>query len=641
MRRGEGAAAPQRQGGRAASPDKRETDAPLVTGVSNPRRLRAVAEARLEGHLRDIALDAVVSSLHIATGAPIVVVNLVTPGLQTYVAEIGVGGTSSTVPDTLSFCAEVVDSGEPLIVSDATTHPVYADNPLVRAGSVGAYAGVPVVDEGVVLGSLAMFADVPRKFTEGELALLDYQARLVSSGLALRRMSSVDSLTGLPNRALLVDRLAWALLHLERNDRLVAVLFVDLDHFKEVNDRLGHAAGDEQLVAVAEALRQIVRPTDTVARLGGDEFVVVCEEMTSTGEVLAVADRILAAVDALPPAAHGLQIDASIGIAVSRSSSTDPDDLLRRADEAMYRAKQDPGARWILAAPTPDAASAGSVISPDRSEGSTAGRGCRMSAMSPQRVAWGRTGPFRLYAIRQRTAACPWFGDPPGRSGRGGKRPPARQGRETSTPAHRPHRRPHVAPRRLDAPPRPSRSARASRDLLGLGGRVWSWLALCCPSRHFVEAVRGGREPGRIEVPVAVQDERRAAVPGPLRQLQGTRSGRHPERYSGVAQVVDPEGVEAGSFHRRPEGSGRPYGPAYGAALGGAEHQRVGRLVLEVRGELVHDEAGKRHRSSSRRCLGWSGCLTAGDLDDLDHNFDGAAERVDVADGQADHLADA
>lgn len=307
-----------------------------------------MTEAHLAGHLRDTALDAVVSSVRIVTGAPIVVVNLVTPGLQTYLAEIGVGDPSSTVPDTLSFCAEVVETGAPLVVPDATTHPVYADNPLVRAGSVGAYAGVPVVDDGVVLGSLAIFVDAPRDFTADELALLGYQARLVSSSLALRRMARADSLTGLPNRALLRDRLAWALLHLDRQPGQVAVLFVDLDHFKEVNDSLGHAAGDEQLVAVANALRQAVRPTDTVARLGGDEFVVVCEGMTSTGEALAVVERILAAVDALPPAAQGLHIDASIGVAVSGSASTDPEDLLRRADEAMYRAKQDPEARWIL-----------------------------------------------------------------------------------------------------------------------------------------------------------------------------------------------------------------------------------------------------------------------------------------------------
>jgi diguanylate cyclase (GGDEF)-like protein len=332
-----------------------ETRAPLVTGVSNPSRLRAVAESHLVGHLRDAGLDAVVASLHVAIHAPIVVVNLVTPGLQTYLAEIGVGDPCSTVPDSLSFCAEVVDSGAPLVVPDATAHPIYANNPLVRAGSVGAYAGVPVVDDGVVLGSLAIFADAPREFTEDELALLYYQARLVSSSLALRRMARVDSLTGLPNRALLSDRLAWAILHLERQPGQVGVLFLDLDSFKEVNDRLGHAAGDEQLVAVAAALRQAVRVTDTVARLGGDEFVVVCEAMTSTEEVLALAERILAAIDTLPSPGHGLRIDASIGIGVSQSSKSDPEELLRRADEAMYRAKQDPRARLNLATPTLEA----------------------------------------------------------------------------------------------------------------------------------------------------------------------------------------------------------------------------------------------------------------------------------------------
>jgi len=349
---------PTLEQGRTAQEETVEATA-LLTGVSNPHRLRAVAETHLTGHVGDTALDAVVSSLRIATGASIVVVNLVTPGLQTYVAEIGVGDPCTTVPDELSFCAEVVDSGEPLVVPDATTHPVYADNPLVKAGSVGAYAGVPVVDDGVVLGSLAIFADAPRAFTADDLALLHYQAQLVNSGLALRRMARFDSLTGLPNRALLTDRLAWALVRLERQPEQVAVLFMDLDHFKDVNDRLGHAVGDEQLVAVAHALQEVVRPTDTVARLGGDEFVVVCEELTSVEEAVSVAERILDVVDALPPPAHDLRIEASIGIAVAGSFGARPDDLLRRADEAMYVAKRDPVIRWALAEPTPHAPSAG------------------------------------------------------------------------------------------------------------------------------------------------------------------------------------------------------------------------------------------------------------------------------------------
>lgn len=363
--RQEARSVPAPQQGREAQqgPAKREAQpakmAPLVTGVSNPRRLRAVAEAHLTGHLGDTALDAVVSSLRIATGAPIVVVNLVTPGLQTYVAEIGVGDPCSTVPDELSFCAAVVDTGEPLVVPDAATHPVYADNPLVKAGSVGAYAGVPVVDDGVVLGSLAIFADARRAFTADELALLSYQAQLVNTGLALRRLARFDSLTGLPNRALLADRLAWALVRLERQPGQVAVLFIDLDHFKDVNDRLGHAAGDGQLVAVARALKKVVRPTDTVARLGGDEFVVVCEELTSAEEAISVAERILGVVDDLPRPVHDLRIEASIGIAVTTSPGVHPDALLRRADEAMYAAKRDPAMRWALAGPTPDAPPAG------------------------------------------------------------------------------------------------------------------------------------------------------------------------------------------------------------------------------------------------------------------------------------------
>jgi len=155
----------------------------------------------------------------------------------------------------------------------------------------------------------------------------------------LQHQAFHDSLTGLANRALFRDRVAHALARLARGHGAVAVLFTDLDDFKTVNDSLGHDAGDQLLVAVAERLRAVMRPEDTTARFGGDEFAILLEETTADGTRRA-ADRILEALRS-PFEVRGRQVvmHASIGAAVTSDSQTEPDDLLRQADLAMYNAK--------------------------------------------------------------------------------------------------------------------------------------------------------------------------------------------------------------------------------------------------------------------------------------------------------------
>jgi Amt family ammonium transporter len=148
-----------------------------------------------------------------------------------------------------------------------------------------------------------------------------------------------DTLTGLPNRALVLDRLGQALTRRRRDHGEVGVLFVDLDRFKAVNDTLGHSVGDEVLVRIGERLRASVRPDDTVGRLAGDEFVVVCDHVT-TNELLQIAQRAARAIEA-PLSLYGRDavITASIGVAHVDSGAL-PEEVLRDADVAMYRAKQ-------------------------------------------------------------------------------------------------------------------------------------------------------------------------------------------------------------------------------------------------------------------------------------------------------------
>jgi diguanylate cyclase (GGDEF)-like protein/PAS domain S-box-containing protein len=149
-----------------------------------------------------------------------------------------------------------------------------------------------------------------------------------------------DSLTGLPNRALLHDRLRQALAQAQRGRYRVAVMFLDLDRFKTVNDTLGHAIGDELLKHVAERLKGVVRAVDTVSRLGGDEFVVVLHEMSSPDDVVQVAEKILGALaPAVDIAGHSLRATSSIGISMFPDDGDEAIALMKCADAAMYQAK--------------------------------------------------------------------------------------------------------------------------------------------------------------------------------------------------------------------------------------------------------------------------------------------------------------
>jgi diguanylate cyclase (GGDEF)-like protein/PAS domain S-box-containing protein len=162
----------------------------------------------------------------------------------------------------------------------------------------------------------------------------------------LRRLAYTDRLTGLPNRALFHDRLERALAMAKRRDGAVAVLFLDLDRFKIINDSLGHEIGDKMLVAVAQRLRRCLRAEDTLARLGGDEFAILLPEISDRRDTHLVTDKCLAALSGPEViGGHELTVNASIGVAVFPQDGADVQHLLRSADAAMYRAKARGGGR--------------------------------------------------------------------------------------------------------------------------------------------------------------------------------------------------------------------------------------------------------------------------------------------------------
>jgi len=152
-----------------------------------------------------------------------------------------------------------------------------------------------------------------------------------------------DSLTGLPNRLLFGDRLGQAVRMARRNNGSFAMLYLDLDRFKPVNDTLGHGAGDELLVSVARRIQNLVRDSDTVARVGGDEFALLLLDIAGRGQAEVVAAKITAALVApfrIESAGQDVTVGTSIGIAIFPTDALDADALVKAADAAMYDAKQ-------------------------------------------------------------------------------------------------------------------------------------------------------------------------------------------------------------------------------------------------------------------------------------------------------------
>ncbi|QIB65790.1 sensor domain-containing diguanylate cyclase [Kineobactrum salinum] len=246
--------------------------------------------------------------------------------------------------DMEALCRQVVQRGEPLLLTPGS-----------EPGGLSAderrpqyWLGAPLQAEGRTLGVLVMQSySTTIHYTENDRQLLQFVSTQIAAAIShrdmltrLEYMARYDPLTNLPNRELLSDRIRTALAMARREKALLALLFIDLDGFKRINDTLGHAAGDRLLQGVAQRLAASIRESDTAARLGGDEFVVLLERISDPSNVVEIAAKIREAF-AVPFELEGQQllISLSIGAALYPRDGEDEFALLHHADKAMYALK--------------------------------------------------------------------------------------------------------------------------------------------------------------------------------------------------------------------------------------------------------------------------------------------------------------
>jgi diguanylate cyclase (GGDEF)-like protein len=321
-------------------------------------------------NLPEESFDRVARLIAGALHAPIAIVSLLDADRHVVKSSIGLTGRSRVwrkVPLALGFARQVVTSGRTVVVSETGDDTMGEDTVTGAEKSPDgvAYAVAPLVSgDDVVIGTICAVDPTPRAWTRNEIGCLnDLAESLVTEmelmgDLFVKRAAQEhllystlhDALTGLPNRSMFIERLRHSMHRSARHpEEMFAVLFLDLDRFKDVNDNLGHFAGDELLRAVARRLEACLRPEDTVARLSGDEFAILLESISETSDAGRVAERIEEALS-FPINLGGAEIttSASMGIVTSSMSQEQPEQLLRSADMAMYRAKAAGRARYEM-----------------------------------------------------------------------------------------------------------------------------------------------------------------------------------------------------------------------------------------------------------------------------------------------------
>lgn len=308
--------------------------------VDETARLAALRRYQVLDTPREAAFDDIVALVRTSLSVPIAAVSLVDQERLWFKAQSGL--TMCETPRSISFCTHTIQTCEPMIIEDAHADDRFRNNPLVvGAPFITAYAGVPLAcPVGYNIGSLCAIDTVPRRFTPVQIDILRGLSKIVLNELEMRQQAQRDELTGLLTRGAFVAQAELELARRDRHDRPAALLMFDVDHFRGINERVGHPGADQILRAIATCASSALRAGDQIARAGGDEFLILLPE-TSPDEAEVVAERIRRSIAEMTHAAlPGGAVTISIGIMPLTSYITNFDAWAVAVDQLLYAAKK-------------------------------------------------------------------------------------------------------------------------------------------------------------------------------------------------------------------------------------------------------------------------------------------------------------
>ena len=321
------------------------------------QRLARLASLGLVYSPAEERFDRITRLTHRSLGVPVALITLLAEECNWF--KSAQGTSVDQQPREMSFCSHAIMGNDIFTIPDTLLDPAFADNPLVKGEPfIRFYAGQPIMYKGSPMGALCIIDFMPRRLLFSENETLCTLAKCVESELTLsvlsqeqiqllteldeaKRQSLIDPLTKLWNRHgmdMLAER---EMMGAERHRQPVSVMMIDVDYFKQINDRFGHPAGDIVLREVAQRIRSAVRPSDVVVRYGGDEFFVLARDCPDKLAAV-IGDRILSRVKDEPVRSNDDRVDISVTIGLVTTSSARPSEmslLMKLADEALYEAK--------------------------------------------------------------------------------------------------------------------------------------------------------------------------------------------------------------------------------------------------------------------------------------------------------------
>ena len=313
------------------------TDAKLQDEAA---RLAALHRYEVLDTPTEAAFERVTGLVKTVLNVPICAVSLIDRDRQWFKSCVGLS-VRETGRD-VAFCSHTIMKRDPLYVPDARLDPRFAENPLVTGEPhIRSYLGIPLsTPDGYNVGSLCAIDVEPRSYRPEEVEILKSFAALVVDELELRRIAQTDYLTGAVSRRSFLLEMEKMLSRFRRTGRNASLLFMDVDHFKRVNDTHGHAMGDVVLKQVAQELTGLLRRSDTLGRLGGEEFGILLES-ASLHQAFEIADRLRSRLEATPVQLEPLvSITASFGVAALAAETGTVKEWLEAADQALYEAKR-------------------------------------------------------------------------------------------------------------------------------------------------------------------------------------------------------------------------------------------------------------------------------------------------------------